>query len=103
MPVYQNGKIGEVFSQQAVQSPAQNVEVQSILSQLAALAAGMAAVQGVQLQGGAEVDPAESLQRLAEVASRIDEGGVVEDGIGDTNVVKGDEKNRNTLDLLRDL
>jgi len=104
MPVYQNGKTAEGSPQQASQPPAQSTEeMQALMAQLATLTKGLAAAQGIQLQGGAEVDPAEALQKLAEAASRINDGGVVDGGIGDTDVVKGNEKSRNTLDLLKEL
>jgi len=106
MPVYQNGQrqgSGEEQSSVVGSAPQDASSIQDLLAQIALLTKGMAAAQGIQLQGGADVDPAESLQRLAEAASNIGDEKIVDAGIGDTSVVKADETSRNTLDILKDL
>jgi len=104
MPVYQNGKREGGASVFQPSASAQNVNgMQELLAQIAALTKGMAAAQGVQSGGAVDVDPAEALQRLADAGASIHDGKVVEGGIGDTDVVKGDAKSRRTLDLLNDL
>ena len=105
MPIYQNGRRGGEAVPAPVPAPvpSNNSEIQILLAQLTEITKGIAAAQGVHLAGGAEVDPAEALQRLAAAAGNIGDKHIVDDDIGDTSIVKGDEKSRSTLDLLMEL
>ena len=105
MSIFQNGKRDGAVSPAPAPAPvlSNNVEMQALLTQIAELTKSIAVAQGVQLAGGAEVDPAEALQRLAAAAGNIGERRIVDDDIGDTDIVKGDEKSRSTLDLLKEL